>query len=123
MNLEYYKSEDIDRDEFLAAIERNESLPLREAMISAAFHIDDWEWLQGRYVELLGHDDPWVRKVAATCLAHVARIHRRLDVAVVRPLIESLLENPETRGHAEDALEDIEDAIPVDGSADQVTES
>ncbi|GAA4708245.1 hypothetical protein [Promicromonospora umidemergens] len=117
MSLEYYKSEEIDRGKFLAAIEDGESLPLREAMISAAFHIDDWKWLQGQYVELLGHDDPWVRKVAATCLAHVARIHRRLDVAVVRPLIEALLDDPETRGHAEDALEDIEDVMLVDGSA------
>ena len=112
MSLEYYSSDDIDRETFLAVVERNESLPLREAMISAAFHIDDWKWLQGQFVELLAHDDPWVRKVAATCLAHVARIHRRLDVALVRPLIEVLLEDPETRGHAEDALEDIEDLIP-----------
>lgn len=86
-------------------------------MISAAFHIDDWQWLQGQFVKLLGHDDPWVRKVAATRLAHVARIHRRLDVTTVRHLIEALLDDPETRGHAEDALEDIEDARPADGSA------
>lgn len=118
---QYYRSEDIDRDAFLAAVERDESLPLREAMISAAFHIDDWRWLQGQYVELLQHDDPWVRKVAATCLAHVARIHRHLDVAVVRPLIEVLLDDPDTRGHAEDAIEDIREAVPADAAADDAT--
>ena len=58
----------------------------------------------------LQHEQAWVRGVAAMCLGYVARLHGTLDLDVVIPAIRELLddETRETRGKAEDALDDIE---------------
>jgi hypothetical protein len=119
MNLRYQGPEDIDRDEFLAVL-RSEAAPVEiaQAMVSAAFRIDDWRWLEDRFVELLSHDDPGLRGTAAMCLGHVARIHGHLHIARVRPLVEELLQVQSTSGKAEDALEDI-DAFAKEPPADR----
>ncbi|HYW08061.1 MAG TPA: hypothetical protein VE913_13955, partial [Longimicrobium sp.] len=56
----------------------------------------------------LRHPDVWVRRTAATSLGHIARVHGRLTVDRAIPELLQLLANPEVRGHAEDALSDIE---------------
>lgn len=109
MTLEYREPSPGSRDDLLEAIATTSGLELAEAMVSAAFYIDDGEWLQARFLELLESPDPGIRAAAATCLGHVARIHRRLDVAVVRPRVEKLLGNPRTAGFAQTALDDIDD--------------
>lgn len=50
--------------------------------------------------------DPEVRALAVTCMGHVGRIHRAVSPEVVRRL-ESLIDDPELGGRAEDALGDI----------------
>jgi hypothetical protein len=55
----------------------------------------------------LQHEDPWVRGIAATCVCHVARLHRDLDTATIVPLLERLKDDPSTSGKAQDALDDI----------------
>ena len=45
------------REELLAAIEKNDARKLCEAMIAAALNVDDWEWLQDEFVELLHHPE------------------------------------------------------------------
>ena len=90
------------------AIQKDDARELCGAMIAAALNVDDWEWLQDELVELLHHPDLNVRAIAATSLGHVARIHGRLDVARVRPLLEELRQHQKTRGFADTALEDIE---------------
>ena len=111
MTLEYQAPGDEGAEELVAAIDEGDPWRLREAMVAAAYNVDDWEWLQSIFVRLLGHADPTVRAVAATCLGHVARIHRRLDTATVVPRIEALLSDPQTAGFAETALEDIDAAV------------
>lgn len=108
MTLEYRDPGTGGRDELMAAIERDDASGLQSAMVAAALNVDDWEWLQDRFVALLQHEDAGVRAIAATSLGHVARIHGRSDLSVVRPLLEQLMGQKETRSYAEDALEDIE---------------
>jgi hypothetical protein len=80
---------------------------LREALVSVALGEEDWRWVQGKCLHFAAHEDPSVRSIAATCLGHVARIHRKLDLDVVMPTLEGLLKDPETEGFAEMALDDI----------------
>lgn len=108
MTMEYRDPGTGGREELLAAIEKDDAQELCEAMIAAALNVDDWEWLQDEFVERLHHPDINVRAIAATSLGHVARIHGRLDVARVRPLLEELRQHQKTRGFADTALEDIE---------------
>jgi hypothetical protein len=78
-----------------------------DALIGVAYHDPDWEWVQGKCLEFLRHENPDVRGLAATCLGHVARIHRRLDVATVKRALAKLLKDPLVSGRAQDALDDV----------------
>ena len=78
------------------------------ALVSIALHEPDRKWVEDQIASHLLSPDPWVRGLAAVCAGHVARIHRALDTARLAPLIERLLDDADTRGRAEDALDDIE---------------
>lgn len=106
--MEYRKPGASGRDELLKTIEKNDAQELCEAMIAAAFNVDDGKWLQDEFITLLQHPDTDVRAIAATSLGHVARIHGHLDTARVLPLLEELKRHQKTQGFAETALEDIE---------------
>jgi hypothetical protein len=94
--------------EAMKAIESEDSAAGARAMVSLAYFWKSREQLEQLYVELLGHPKCAIRGVAATCLGHVARIHRRIDREFVVPALTRLKSDPEVGGCAEDALEDIE---------------
>ena len=79
------------------------------ALIAAALHEADRLYVESMIVTFLKHADPYVRGIAALAAGHVTRIHGALTVDPIVPLIEGLLNDPEpqTRGTAEDALDDI----------------
>lgn len=77
------------------------------ALVRLALHDPDRAWLEDLLAVHLASPDPRLRRVAATCTGHVARLHRALDTARLTPLLRGLTENPATAGAAEDALEDI----------------
>jgi hypothetical protein len=78
------------------------------ALVAVAFHEPDWRWAQERCLELIGSEDPDVSGLAATCLGHVARIHRILDMERVRKALHSRIQDPLIAGRILDALDDIE---------------
>jgi hypothetical protein len=53
-----------------------------------------------------------VARLAVTCLGHVARIHRTLDLDRVLPVLETLRKDPEIAASMGDALDDIEMYLP-----------
>ncbi|GAA2343428.1 hypothetical protein GCM10010170_028300 [Dactylosporangium salmoneum] len=79
-----------------------------DAMLALAYYEPDRPWVEGllRAATTPGND-PQIRRLAATCLGHVARIHGAVDAASVAAL-HQLLADPELSGTAEDALGDIE---------------
>lgn len=81
---------------------------VREVLVYVALNEPDWRWVQEWCLRLLAHDDWSVRALAATCVGHVARIHRQLDLDRCLPALRALLDVPETCGYAESALEDVE---------------
>lgn len=97
----------VSRDEVARAFESGDPDVLSAVLIALAFHEPDWRWAQDRCLEALDHESPVVRGLAATCLGHVARIHKRLDLDRVRPKLEALASDPYAGGRARDALEDI----------------
>ncbi len=68
----------------------------------------DPEWIQGRCLQATRSEHLEVRRTAATCLGHLARIHGRVEIKKVMPALRRLLKEPSTQGVAEDALEDIQ---------------
>ena len=69
------------------------------AILSLAYYDRDWRWVHTECLRLLKEDtDRYVRGLAATCLGHLARIHRKLDLEIVKPALEQLKSDPELAG-------------------------
>jgi hypothetical protein len=106
--LKYEEIEPLDRNAALEAINSGDTTRVSRALISVSLHDPDRIWIEGLLKHFLQHEDPGVRGVAATGVAHVARLHRELDTAGIVPLLEALKNDPTTIGQAQDALDDIE---------------
>ena len=112
MVMDYREVLPISRSEAESLLESGNGAAIIDALLSSAYHDPDWQWVQYRCVELLNHSELPVRRVAVTCLGHLARIHRTLDLNVVVPRLSALRADGSIRGWVEDALEDIRIYIP-----------
>ena len=81
-------------------------------LVGAALHDGDRTAVQDLCLDLMAGSDREVAAVAATCLGHLARIHRVLDVDRVVPALTAALRDPATAGRADDALDDLETYLP-----------
>ena len=88
---------------------------LRIAVLSVALHEPDVVWAESFCTRLASHTDPIVRGNAILGFGHIARLHGRLNLAIVEPLIQAALgdEDEHVRGQAESAADDIESFLGV----------
>ena len=77
------------------------------ALLAIALHDPDWRRVQDWCVRLSSHPAAHVRRIVATALGHVARLHGHLDENMVFPVLERLMQDPKTSGTGDDALDDI----------------
>jgi len=103
----YYEIFPIDRRELEKLLESGNENAIVEALLSAAYYDPDWRWVQGQCLRFLDHADRNVRWNAATCLGHVARIHRNLDLELVLPRLLVLKGDASIAPSVEEALADI----------------
>lgn len=86
------------------------------ALVNVAFHDPDWRWVQDTCLNFTQSHDAGTRQIAVTCLGHLARIHRSLDLDKTVPILNKLMDDPElyVRGCTEDAIDDIQMFMGVD---------
>jgi hypothetical protein len=101
----YQEPHPISREEAEAAFASDDSERIAFALVNAAFHDADWRWVQERCLGFARDDVAAVRQIAVTCLGHVARVHRRLDLERVLPALDELSGDPQVQ--VGDALDDI----------------
>jgi hypothetical protein len=106
--VKYHDVRPIDRGQAEAAFAGSDTASICDALVRVAFHDPDWRYSQSQFLEFLSHPNPEVRRLASTCLGHVARIHKKLDRNLVEVALRRLLADPEVAGSATYALEDIE---------------
>jgi len=96
--------------EVTAAVQKGDAGEVTVAVLSASLHATEWEWAQGICVQQMAHKSPAVRGAALIGMAHIARIHRKLDRAAALSAIEAGLHDPDphVRGQAEDAADEVE---------------
>jgi hypothetical protein len=104
----FHQVPQISRDDALEAFATGDPEQICKALLSVAFHESDWRWVQDKCLEFFASDDPNVSGLAATCLGHIARIHRTLDKERVVAALGKRLGDPSIAGRIEDALDDIE---------------
>jgi hypothetical protein len=105
----YQSVQPISRSEAERIFAGNDEHEICNALVGVAFYDSDWKWVQDQCLRFLDTPDIaiGIRSLAATCLGHLARIHKTIDLNKVIPVLESLLNEP-NMGTAGDALDDIE---------------
>jgi hypothetical protein len=104
--LDCHEPQPITREEAEAAFASGAPEEITSALVNTAFYDPDWRWVQEKCLGFARSDIAAVRRIAVTCLGHVARIHQKLDLEIVLPVLDELSHDPEVR--VEDALDDIE---------------
>ena len=95
------------RAEVEVLLRSDKTTDMTDALLSAAYYDPDWQWVQCQCLTLSRHRDHNVRWVAATCLGHLARIHRQLDLDMVLQRLVEMKSDPLVSSAADDALEDV----------------
>lgn len=111
---QFHQVPPISRDDALKAFASGDSEQICKVLVSVAFHESDWRWVQDKCLEFLASDDANVSGLAATCLGHIARIHKSLDKERVVAALRQRLGDPSIAGRVEDALDDIEMFVQLD---------
>jgi alpha-D-ribose 1-methylphosphonate 5-triphosphate diphosphatase PhnM len=97
----------ISREQIDKALLSGDVTTAAEALIRMAFWESDWSWAEQKSLSALTDGRKEVRVAALLSIGHLARLHRSLNLETVLPAVKSLLDDPECRGTAQDALEDI----------------
>lgn len=97
----------ISHEEAESVFRSGDSKEICATLVSLALNDTQWKWVQQKCIDYSDDPDPEVRGGAVTCLGHIARLHRELDVDVVVPVIQRLMHDPEVAGRAEDAWDDL----------------
>ncbi|WP_139131775.1 hypothetical protein [Streptomyces sp. WMMB 714] len=77
-----------------------------EAIIAAALHDEDREWVERWVIHLSRHENPSTRSAAAISLGHLARLHGEVSQTAIEA-IRHLLTDERTAGSAGDGLDDV----------------
>jgi hypothetical protein len=106
--LKYEEPAEWSRAKVQRALEGDDPEALLRAVIAVSMHEDDWRYAQDLCVRLARHPHFNVRGNAVLGFGHIARIHRRLDRAIVFPIISAALcdQNDYIRGQAHSAKDD-----------------
>ena len=108
-DLQYEEIPEYSRAHIEAALVRNDPDELMRCVIYVGMHAQDVGWATMVCAQLAQHARANVRGNAILSFGHLARVHRQLDRAIVLPILERGLADPEpyVRGQAESAADDI----------------
>ena len=68
---------------------------IADVLLSLTIHGSDWEWVQHKCIEYTAHESLLVRRIAIQCIGHLARIHRKIDISLVQPMLTSFYDDPQ----------------------------
>ncbi|MDP4145467.1 MAG: hypothetical protein Q8936_13440 [Bacillota bacterium] len=93
----------------LSEIYSGESTRIVNGLLSLAFYDDDYEFVENLCIEYSNHFDDRVRGLAILCFGHLARIHGKLHIDRVAPIVKGALKDKSeyVRGQAICAKDDI----------------
>jgi hypothetical protein len=105
--VQYREVQKRDRPDIELLLRSPEKMDRLDALLSATYYDPEWRWVQSRCLEFLSHGDHEERGLAATCLGHLARIHKELDIELVLSRLSPLKNDPLVGSSVQDALDDI----------------
>jgi hypothetical protein len=93
---------ELSRESALEVIATGSEEERVRAVLSVALFDPDWEFAQGVCLSLVDDGSHAVRMAAILGFSHIARIHGRLDVDRVKPVLKRLAVDPTLAGRVED---------------------
>ncbi|HEV2482493.1 MAG TPA: hypothetical protein VGS79_22670 [Puia sp.] len=108
---EYKQVHPVDKHSAEQAFASSDVEKICDAMVAVAFYEQDWKWAQDECLGFFKNENSDISGLAATCLGHIARVHRKLEKEKVIAVLRSRLEDAEIAGRIEDALDDIEQFV------------
>jgi len=79
------------------------------ALLGMAFCEPDWRWTQDIFLDFLENRDSLdVKRMALTCLGHIARIHQQIEKDKIMPVLEKYRNHPDLNGTVSDVFDDFE---------------
>lgn len=106
MNI-YENVEPIDREEAERIFASSDVNKVAHTLVAVAFFEQDWKWVQNKCLLFLDNVNSDIRGVAATCLGHIARVHRVLEKDKVIQALSRHLTDIAIKGQVQDAIDDI----------------
>jgi hypothetical protein len=97
----------MSREEIAAAVASADPAVVCRALVAAALHDPDWEYVESLVLGFTSHPSSDVRRAALTSIGHVARIHRKLHLDRVLPALSQLDADTEVTGTVSDVRDDI----------------
>lgn len=100
--------------ELVAQLESREASEVVDALLALVMWHCDYDRDLALCLKLCTNKDGGIRGIAILCFGHMARIHGRLPLDVVRPIVEHALTDPDefVRGQAHSARDDIDHFLP-----------
>ena len=105
--MKYQELPPISHEELEHALASESSEDAGVALLRMALNDPNWAWAENKCLAALHDERGPVRAAAVTSLGHLARIHHKVTKETVVTELQKLKGDPELRGLAEDALEDI----------------
>lgn len=107
--MRYEQLTPIDRLEVEQTLASDQPEAINRVLVAVALY-DDWRYAEAQCLSLLRYPDLSVKMTAVLCLGHIARLHGRLHLDLVQPLLDALYATaePALRGRIEDARSDID---------------
>lgn len=106
--MEYQEVKPISQEQAEQAFAGDIEAMLIDALLRSAYHNEDWRWVQSKCLAYTQHSSRLVRQMAIQCLGHLARLHRKLDLNLVMPILLGLKQDPNLLGVVDDTLDDIQ---------------
>jgi hypothetical protein len=109
----YEKFEPMARPDLETGLASQDPSQAYKALMSAVYHEEDWRWVQEQCHRFLGSKNRQLKVGAIQGLGLVAVFRRQLDANRAVAALTEVLSDPDLRGEAEDALDDIRRFIPA----------
>jgi hypothetical protein len=107
--MRYKEIPELSRDEIEEEFSTDDDCRKTIALLSAALYLPDREWVESKCVEFLTTPSFHLNYAAIVSLSHLVRIHRRLDLKAIQPL----LEQAESRGDLAGDVQVLRDEIEI----------
>lgn len=115
---EFTNKDPIDRLEAEKAFLSKDPEKILDALIRVTFFDPEPFYIQQKCIECLKIDNIDLQREVLICLGHLARMHGKVNLAIITPLLDQLKENKELKENVEEALSEFEDYLTVKRQSD-----